>query len=59
MHALTDFFSTDYGLLSALVIAITLGMGGFYVRYFMKHIREDTEAAERAARDGALASRAH
>ena len=53
MAALKDFFSTDYGLMSAVVIAITLGMGGFYIHYFMKHIREDTEAAERAARSGA------
>ncbi|MDQ5899012.1 MAG: hypothetical protein QG612_3098, partial [Pseudomonadota bacterium] len=41
MHALTDFFSTDYGLLSALVIALTLGMGGFYLSYFLRHIRQD------------------
>jgi hypothetical protein len=47
MHALTDFFTTDYGLLSAAVIAITLGMGWFYASYFARHIRED-EAAERA-----------
>lgn len=47
MHALTDFFTTDYGLLSAAVIAITLGMGAFYTRYFITHIRED-EARERA-----------
>jgi uncharacterized membrane-anchored protein len=49
MHALNDFFSTDYGLMSAVVIAITLGMGVFYVRYFMQHIKQDTEAAERRA----------
>ncbi len=47
MHALKDFFTTDYGLLSALVIVITLGMGVFYARYFAKHIKEDTERAER------------
>ncbi len=47
MHALQDFFSTDYGLLSAAVIAITLGMGVFYVNYFVRHMRED-EARERA-----------
>lgn len=47
MHALKDFFTTDYGLLSAAVIAITLGMGVFYGRYFAKHIKEDTERAER------------
>ncbi len=48
MHALRDFFSTDYGLLSAAVIAITLGMGVFYTRFFLKHMRED-EARARAA----------
>ena len=48
MHALRDFFSTDYGLLSAAVIAVTLGMGAFYVRFFLRHMHED-EARERAA----------
>jgi uncharacterized membrane-anchored protein len=47
MHAFRDFFSTDYGLLSAAVIAFMLGMGVFYVRYFVKHMQED-EARERA-----------
>lgn len=50
MHALKDFFSTDYGLMSAAVIAITLGMGVFYARYITRHMREDAAAAERAAR---------
>jgi hypothetical protein len=54
MHALTDFFTTDYGLLSAAVIAITLGMGVFYARFFARHIREDTERAAREAASGAL-----
>lgn len=49
MHALRDFITTDYGLMSLAVIAIMLGMGGFYARYFINHIREDTE---RAAREG-------
>ncbi len=48
MHALRDFFSTDYGLLSAAVIAITLGMGVFYTRFFLRHMHED-EARARAA----------
>jgi len=47
MRALSDFFSTDYGLMSAAVIATTLGMGWFYASYFRRHMRED-EAAERA-----------
>lgn len=50
MHALMDFFSTDYGLMSAAVIAVTLGMGVFYARYFARHMREDAEAAARAAK---------
>jgi hypothetical protein len=49
MHALKDFFSTDYGLLSAAVIAFTLGMGVFFTRYFARHIKEDTERAAREA----------
>lgn len=47
MKALTDFFTTDYGLMSAVVIVITLGMAVFYASYFARHIRMD-EAAERA-----------
>jgi Protein of unknown function (DUF3149) len=38
------------GLLSAAVIAITLGMGVFDARFFQRHIREDSEAAARLAR---------
>ena len=49
MRAFTDFFSTDYGLMSAAVILFMLGMGAFYVRYFLKHMHED-DARERAAR---------
>lgn len=50
MHALRDLLTTDYGLFSALGIAFMLGMGVFDVRCFMRHIREDGEAAARAAR---------
>lgn len=51
MHALNDFFSTDYGLMSAAVIAITLGMGVFFTRFFVGHMRADAAAA--AAREAA------
>jgi Protein of unknown function (DUF3149) len=54
MHALMDFFTTDYGLLSAAVIAFMLGMGWFYTSYFLRHMHED-EAAEKA-RQAAAAS---
>lgn len=50
MHALTDFFTTDYGLLSAAVIAFTIGMAVFYARYITKHMREDAEAAARSGK---------
>ncbi len=41
MHALKDLLTTDYGLMSIAVIAVTLGLGGFYLRYFLRHIQED------------------
>jgi uncharacterized membrane-anchored protein len=47
MHAIRDFLSTDYGLMSLAVITVMLGMGAFYVRYFIRHMHED-EARERA-----------
>ena len=50
MAALKDFFSTDYGLMSAAVIAFTLGMGVWYARFFAKNIREDAARAAREAK---------
>ena len=41
MHALKDLLTTDYGLMSVAVIAVTLGLGGFYLRYFLHHIQQD------------------
>ena len=49
MHALQDFFTTDYGLMSAGVLVFTLGMGVFFARYMARHIREDGERAAREA----------
>lgn len=45
MTAFKDIFSSDAGLLSLAVFAIMLGMGAFYVRYFVRHMHED-EARE-------------
>ena len=47
MQAWTDFFAADHGLTSAAVIAVTLGMGVFCVRLFLKHMGEDEERASR------------
>lgn len=45
-----ELFTTDVGLMSAAGIAFMLGMAVFFIRYFRRHIREDTEAAARAPR---------
>lgn len=46
MHAIQDFLSTDYGLMSAAVIAVMLGMAAFFARFFIRHMHED-EARQR------------
>jgi hypothetical protein len=52
MHALKDLFTTDVGLMSIGGIAFMLGMGVFFVRYFLRHMHEDAERArlERTSR---------
>lgn len=47
MQLFKDLFSSDVGLMSAAVIAITLGMGAYYVRYFLRHVHEDEARAKR------------
>lgn len=41
MHALKDLLTTDYGLMSVGVIVVVLGMGGYFLRYFLNHMHED------------------
>jgi hypothetical protein len=43
MHALRDLFTTDVGLMSAAGIAFMLGMGVFFVRFFVRHMDEDAK----------------
>lgn len=50
MAALTELFTTDVGLMSVAGFAFMLGMGVFFLRYFLKHIREDGERADAAAK---------
>ena len=50
MRALTELFTTDVGLMSAVGLVFMLGMGVFFVRYFLRHIREDAERAGQAAK---------
>ena len=52
MHALIDFVTTDYGLMSLAAIVFMIGMGVFFTRFFIKHMEAD-EAAQRAAQRAA------
>jgi len=45
MHALAELFTTDVGLMSVAGLAFMLGMGVFYIRYFLRHMREDAAKA--------------
>lgn len=45
MQVFKDLFTSDVGLASAAGLAFMLGMGVFYIRYFLKHMREDGERA--------------
>ena len=49
MQVFKDLFTSDVGLMSAAGLAFMLGMGVFYLVYFLRHIRQDTER-ERAGR---------
>lgn len=41
MTVFRDIFASDAGVMSLAVIAFMLGMGAFFVRYFVRHMRED------------------
>lgn len=45
MKALSDLFSTDYGLMSVAGIAFMIGMGAWFIAYFKRKIAEDSKAA--------------
>lgn len=52
MTAWKVLFSTDVGLFSVATIGITLGMGAFYVWYFLKHVRDDAARRDAELRRG-------
>jgi hypothetical protein len=45
MHALKDLLTTDVGLMSISGIAFMLGMSAFFIRYFLRHMKEDAAKA--------------
>jgi nitrogen fixation-related uncharacterized protein len=47
MKLLSDLFSTDYGLMSAAVIAFMLGMGVWFWAFFKRKMAEDAKNAAR------------
>lgn len=46
MKLWSDLLSTDYGILSAIVIVGALVMGVFTVRMFLKNIERDSKRLE-------------
>jgi len=44
---LSELLSTDYGMMSAAVIVVTLGLGVWYVRFFLRRMNEDAQAARK------------
>ena len=47
MNVLKELFTSGPGLMSAAGIVFMLGMGVFFVWYFLKHMRDDGERAAR------------
>ena len=45
MKALTDLFTTDYGLMSVAVIIVTLGMAVWFRMFFKRKMDEDAKNA--------------
>lgn len=52
MQALTDFLTTDYGVLSGLSILAMLCGLGYFLWYANKHIKEDTARHDQLVREG-------
>jgi hypothetical protein len=46
MNVFKDLFTSDVGLMSAAGLLFMLGMGVFYIRYFLRHIAEDAAAQQ-------------
>ena len=45
MNAFSDLFSTDCGLMTVAGLTFMIGMGVWFVRYFMRKMDEDAKAA--------------
>lgn len=45
MKAFSDLFSTDYGLMTVAGLTFMIGMGVWFVRFFLRKMAEDARAA--------------
>lgn len=45
MKALSDLFSTDYGLMSVAGLGFILFMGAWFIAFFKRKMDEDAKAA--------------
>jgi len=45
MKALSDLFSTDYGLMSVAGIVFMIGMGAWFLAFFKRKMAEDAKNA--------------
>jgi uncharacterized membrane-anchored protein len=50
MLVLKELFTSDVGLFSIATIGMVLGMGVYYVRYFLRHMHEDEAQLKRGQR---------
>lgn len=46
MQLWKDFLTSDVGLMSAVVLGVILVMGGYYARFFIKHMQDDEKRAQ-------------
>ena len=51
MQALRELFGTDVGLMSLGGLAFMFGMAVFFLRYFARHVAEDTLKQQQAHRE--------
>lgn len=48
MQLWKELLSSEVGLLSLAVIVFMLGMAAYYVRYFLRHMEEDSRKNDQA-----------
>lgn len=51
MKLWADLFSSDVGILSAVVIIVMLGMAAFFLRFFIRHAQDPAPVAAGAGKD--------